>query len=806
MIGNLIRLSLLAYAWSLVIPVIAGAAQCEVTVGFTEEVSASGIFVDVSYPTSGVFDGADDQVDCHTNVSGGLATFNNQTTDGVLRSALIRIDPFSGDDLLSCTWNGSVVSAGDFVVTTIDATSAQLETIDPFPSLVVTNVTCDGTDTTGEGDGDGATGAADGEGATGAADGGCYMVVSASSTQAIGGLMVDIHYDGTGVEVGGASDAADCVTLVEGGLGAFNDKEDEGKLTTAMIHLSGFSGYTDVFECYVDTFGEVSADDLQIVILDPVNPQGTPIVPAPEVDVRYVECDFSGGGTDPTGDDEFADEDSDEPTGEPDSDGDGECTGGAYDVTFSVEASLEFGSLQFETNYASAPGGFEGMGDAVSCEVVVPGGGHFASFNDQDGQSRVIAGIVSIGGFSTPGDVVRCRFEADGAVPTADDFSVSVTDASTPNVQTMVPVPAVVVSSVTPASDNPCGGNCGNGVVDGNEDCDDGNDSNTDGCTNECASNFCGDGFVNEGVEACDDGNGDDADACVSDCTENVCGDGAVYAGVEECDDGAANSDSAADACRSDCSFAICGDGVADAGEDCDDANDSNTDSCLNGCVAAYCGDGYVEAEAEDCDDGLLNNDADPETCRTDCTWPLICGDVDGNGLVSATDARRVLESAVGLADHCTGRLCDVDGSSLVTASDAQLVLGYAVGVDVELQCMMPVIVSLDSEHLIGALQFSIDYALTGSNFVGDGADVYCVSLIDGAMVSFNNMTDTSKLHVGVVSIAAFQGPIDLMACSFYPTGVALAAEDFQVEVTDATDELINYIALGDVEIGVRFE
>ena len=91
---------------------------------------------------------------------------------------------------------------------------------------------------------------------------------------------------------------------------------------------------------------------------------------------------------------------------------------------------------------------------------------------------------------------------------------------------------------------------------------------------------------------------------------------------------------------------------------------------------------------------------------------------------------------------------------------------------------------------------------------MGDGADVYCVSLIeDGSvLVSFNNMVDTSQLHVGIVTLGSIQAPADLLACSFYPTGAEVAAEAFQVEVTDASDDQVNPIALDTVEIGVRFE
>jgi hypothetical protein len=758
MIGNLIRLTLLAYAWSLVIPAISGATECEVTLGFTDQsVEASGVLVDIGYPATGGFVGTGGAVSCHSNVPGGLATFNNVTEDGVLTAALIRIDSFSGANLLSCAWTGDAVSATDFDVATLDATDSKLSTIEPFPTIAVTDVTCDGVSTTDDGNAEEPP----------ASEGGCYLVVSAESSTAIGGLMFDVHYRGAGVEVAGSGDDADCYTLAAGSLGAYNDKEHEGKLTAAVVSLEGFAGYNEVVECYVDAYGEPSVADLDILILDAVDPSGVEIVPVPELDIRFTGCTWD----DEVSEGPYRDREIPEEPATP------ECNGGTYDVTFGVDVAAELGSLQFAVSYAASEGGFEGSADNVSCQVVAEGNGHFASFNDQDSRARLLAGVVSIGGVETPDDVVRCRFESGGLMmPTEADFSVVVSDASTPALAAVTPLPDVVVTSIKPASDNECWAGCGNGVVDSDEECDDGNDSNTDACTN--------------------------------DCTDNVCGDGYVLAGTEECDQGASNSDSAANACRTNCSFSICGDGVIDAGEACDDGNENNTDSCLVGCVEAICGDAHVQAGVEDCDSGALNNDADPESCRTDCTWPLTCGDVDGNGSVTATDSRRVLESAIGLSAHCADKLCDVDGNARVTASDAQLVLGYAVGVDIELQCMLPVIISLESEQSIGALQFTIDYAETGSTFMGDGADVYCVNLMDesGGFVSFNNMVDTLQLKVGIMSNSSIDGPIDLLACSFYPTGAEISADAFQVEVTDAADSATNPIELESIEIAVRFE
>ena len=62
--------------------------------------------------------------------------------------------------------------------------------------------------------------------------------------------------------------------------------------------------------------------------------------------------------------------------------------------------------------------------------------------------------------------------------------------------------------------------NCGDGVVDPDEDCDDGNTSNEDACLNNCRHARCGDGYVWRGHEECDDGNSVSGDGCEpSSCT-----------------------------------------------------------------------------------------------------------------------------------------------------------------------------------------------------------------------------------------------------------------------------------------------
>lgn len=65
----------------------------------------------------------------------------------------------------------------------------------------------------------------------------------------------------------------------------------------------------------------------------------------------------------------------------------------------------------------------------------------------------------------------------------------------------------------------------------------------------------------------------------------------------------------------------------------------------------------------------------------------LVCGDGNGDGSVTSTDALAALKSAVGLASPCTLATCDVDSSGLVRSSDALRILKVAVGQDIVLSC-----------------------------------------------------------------------------------------------------------------------
>jgi cysteine-rich repeat protein len=74
----------------------------------------------------------------------------------------------------------------------------------------------------------------------------------------------------------------------------------------------------------------------------------------------------------------------------------------------------------------------------------------------------------------------------------------------------------------------------------------------------------------------------------------------------------------------------FCGDNVLDADrpEQCDDGDlnsDVEPNACRSSCQVAFCGDAVVDA-GEACDDGASNSDTVTDACRTVCSLPA-CGD-----------------------------------------------------------------------------------------------------------------------------------------------------------------------------------
>jgi len=568
----------------------------------------------------------------------------------------------------------------------------------------------------------------------------------------VSGVLVDIGYaDAASHPVGGA-DRVECTGLIPGAMATFNHISSSDLLKAGVVRLEGFSG-DELFRCAFE--GEPpSAETLVVETFDATAPNLESIVPPPPVAVTAVVCDdltgTAGGGT---------------TVGDPSSAPTNGC-----DVTFRVQSAKPLSGLTFQVDYADSAAEFAGSGSGVECTTLVPGA--LGAYNDQEADSTLLAALVAVSGFEGGAEVVRCHLDA-ASEPSPSDYGIKVVDAIDPAGAAIEPAPVVEIAGFS------CDVGGTGGSTGGEQPAGDTNEPSGGGPV-------CGNGTV-EGDEQCDDGNANDADACRNDCREAICGDGVVRGGYEDCDQGDGNSNVLPDACRTDCTLPTCGDGVADTGEQCDDGNDDDTDSCLVGCIEARCGDGVVQEGVEACDDGEANDDADPDACRTTCELPEICGDADDNGRITATDAMRILNNAIGLVNDCTRSRCDVNASTSLTATDARAVLNVAVGIATELHCWLPVVFSLENEGLVGGLQFIVDYSQTGSTFVGAGDGVYCTGPdADGVLASFNNDVDARRLHVAIVSSKGFRAPAAVAACSFYQSSVDAVPEDFVIDVIDA--------------------
>jgi len=118
------------------------------------------------------------------------------------------------------------------------------------------------------------------------------------------------------------------------------------------------------------------------------------------------------------------------------------------------------------------------------------------------------------------------------------------------------------------------------------------------------------------------------------------------------------------------------------------DTNDSSTDfECGDPADPANNAFATVDLDATTpCVAATTTTTTVPQTTSTTTVPVPLCGDANGDGEITATDALATLRAAVG-SSSCPLAICDADGSGMVTATDALLLLKRAVGQPVELTC-----------------------------------------------------------------------------------------------------------------------
>ncbi|MFN2426130.1 MAG: hypothetical protein ABR587_06750 [Candidatus Binatia bacterium] len=109
-----------------------------------------------------------------------------------------------------------------------------------------------------------------------------------------------------------------------------------------------------------------------------------------------------------------------------------------------------------------------------------------------------------------------------------------------------------------------------------------------------------------------------------------------------------------------------------------------------------HCSPGHFTEEQQDFMRCMLDNEmadynADPSIAATTTTTlgAARCGDVTGEGDITASDALGVLRAGVGITE-CEPWICDYNGSGALTASDALAVLRAAVGMFGRAECPLP--------------------------------------------------------------------------------------------------------------------
>ena len=198
------------------------------------------------------------------------------------------------------------------------------------------------------------------------------------------------------------------------------------------------------------------------------------------------------------------------------------------------------------------------------------------------------------------------------------------------------------------------------------------------------------------------------------------------------------------------------------------------------------CGNAAIEP-GEQCDDGVANSIAYPGACRENCELSDMCGDANGDRRLTATDATAILQAATGVRESCPLSQCDSNGDGQVSVSDSMAVLQAAFGATDALDCTVPVRFTLADSREFTTLTFWVDYAATGSSFVGEDLDVRCEGLgVSFGSAQVRNIVSMRQLYVRMDFSQNVAGPIELASCRFITRDLIPLEDDFVVYAGDS--------------------
>lgn len=118
------------------------------------------------------------------------------------------------------------------------------------------------------------------------------------------------------------------------------------------------------------------------------------------------------------------------------------CSIGTGSIVFWIDETRPVGSFQLDIDYEETGGSFVGSGSDVHCTALVGPPELLAAFNDHDTTRVLTAGLIAVEGFGGRMDLFRCEFEMPEE-RAGVRFHIRVVDATSPDFESLVPLPLV---------------------------------------------------------------------------------------------------------------------------------------------------------------------------------------------------------------------------------------------------------------------------------------------------------------------------------------------------------------------------
>lgn len=122
-----------------------------------------------------------------------------------------------------------------------------------------------------------------------------------------------------------------------------------------------------------------------------------------------------------------------------------------------TSASAAASAIQFRVDYSTAGGGFVGTGGSVDCHSMTPS---LSSGNDDETAQTLTLAQIFPGGAGAPRDLWQCSYNTTGIAPAADDFAITIVDASGTSGQPITIAVEISQMSCVPVCDAAPRGDC----------------------------------------------------------------------------------------------------------------------------------------------------------------------------------------------------------------------------------------------------------------------------------------------------------------------------------------------------------